>query len=284
MRYMRALIRIVLPQRWQVRLKLALQDFDRTPPILIYQMGKVGSAAVYESLRKANIPNPIYHVHLLSYSNLDEVEHYLKKVGSKTDIISLRYWRAIRRKLDRTKTTKYLISLVRDPVAREISNVFQNMHFHKDLKTDTGGVNIEKTVNHLYEYFANYDEKTDYVCTWFDKEILDSFNIDVYASPFDQSRAYSIIGNDQAKLLLLRMENLSEVFSEAMQEFMGLSVQLVRSNESSSKEYYEAYKTVSKRIILPKETCEKIYSTRFFRHFYSDELRSEYTKKWTSTD
>ena len=80
------------------------------------------------------------------------------------------------------------------------------------------------------------------------------------------------------------MENLSEVFSEAMQEFMGLSVQLVRSNESSSKEYYEAYKTVSKRIILPKETCEKIYSTRFFRHFYSDELRSEYTKKWTSTD
>ena len=206
----------------------------------------------------------------------------VKKVGTKGDIYSLRYLRAIRRKIDRTKSTMNVISLVRDPIAREISNIFHNMRFYTELMNDTGGVNTEKTVDHLNSYFANYDEESDYVCTWFDKEILDTFKIDVYAIPFDHSRAYSIVANDQAKLLLLRMEDLPVVFTEAIKDFIGLTVPLIRSNEASSKEYYEAYKVVSRRIILPQAVCERVYASRFAQHFYSNKLRSDFVKKWTS--
>jgi hypothetical protein len=121
-----------------------------------------------------------------------------------------------------------------------------------------------------------------YACTWFDKEMLSTFGIDVYASPFDHSRGFSIIANDRARLLLLRMEDLPVVFTEAMREFMGLSVSMVRSNESSSKEHYRAYKTVLKKIALPVAVGKKIYASRYAQHFYPDELRAELMEKWIS--
>ena len=288
---LRTLVRKILPHylfihlhHWWIRSRLALQDFNKTPPILIYQMGKVGSAAIYQSLKKSGVVNPVHHVHFLSYNNLDDVERFLKSAGTKNDILSIRYWRAIRRKVERANSTVYLISLVRDPIAREISNIFQNIHFHKELMTDTGGVDIEKALGYLNDYFANFDEKTDFACTWFDKEVLDAFKIDVYATPFDHARGYSIIENGQTKLLLFRMEDLARVFTEAMQEFMGISIPIVRANEAASKEYYDAYKAVTKRIVLPRAVCEKIYSSRHARHFYSDELRSEFISKWTSAN
>lgn len=284
MKYFRELIKKIVPKLWWGRASVALLDFDKTPPVLIYQMGKVGSSAVYESIIRTDIANPVYHVHFLSYSNLNAVEQYQRDSGALNAIGKIHYWRSLRRKLDRTEKTVYLISLVRDPVAREISNIFENMaSHHKELMTDTGDVNIEKTVAFLKTLFADFNEATDYTCTWFDKEILDTFGIDVYATPFDHSRAYSIIANDRAKLLLLRMEDLSVVFSEAMREFMGISVPIVRANDSSTGQHHEAYKAVIGKIALSQAEAENIYSSRYALHFYPDDVRNEFLKKWTST-
>jgi hypothetical protein len=284
MKFLRTLI-VSIPKFWLMKIKLSLQNFEKTPPIVIYQMGKVGSSAVYESLKKAGIANPVYQVHFLSYSNLDEVERYYQSVGAKIDILAARFWRSLRHKLDRTKGSTYLISLVREPVAREISDVFHNMaSHHRELVTGTGDVNIEKTVDFLGAHFADFDETTDYACTWFDREILDSFGIDVYASPFDHSRGFSIITNGRAKLLLIRMEDLSNVFGVAMREFMGLSVPLVRSNESASKRYFKAYQAVLQKFALQTVAGKKIYDSRYAQHFYPADVRSRLVAKWSSSN
>ena len=44
------------------------------PPILIYQMGKVGSKTVISSLAKADINRRIYHVHFLDPNLVQEYE------------------------------------------------------------------------------------------------------------------------------------------------------------------------------------------------------------------
>ncbi len=48
------------------------------PPILIYQMGKVGSNTVHKTLLASGIQNPVFHVHFLTkekiYSNIKELE------------------------------------------------------------------------------------------------------------------------------------------------------------------------------------------------------------------
>jgi len=280
MKYKRFLVARFLPGLWR-RARLIFQNFKKTPPILIYQMGKVGSSTVYQSLKRAKIKNPVYHVHFLSYSNLDEVEQYHRRVGAKSSIGSVRFWRALRRKLDQTGITVYVISLVREPVAREISDVFQNMkNHHGELLTKNGEVDVDKTIAALHKNFVNFNEATDYTCTWFDREILDTFGIDVYASTFDHSRGFTIISNDRIKLLLLRMEDLSEMFEEAMHEFMGLSIPMVRSNESSSKQHYEAYRSVLEKFTLPKSTGDKVLNSRYAQHFYPEAVRTELRGKW----
>ena len=57
-------------------LKIKIQSFREYPPILIYQMGKVGSATVHETLLHANLPHPIYHIHFLSYDGIKNAEKY----------------------------------------------------------------------------------------------------------------------------------------------------------------------------------------------------------------
>ena len=283
MKQLRALILKVVPILWIMRVRLAFQDFNKTPPILIFQMGKVASSAVHQSLKKAGLANPIHHAHRLSYTNLDEAERYRRSVGTKSEIATIQFWRKIRRKLDKVNKPIHIISLVRDPVALQISGIFQNIESHRKLiMADSGEIDVERTVDFLRTLFANYDEATDYVCTWFDKEMLDTFGIDVYATPFDHSRGFSIIANDRAKLLLLRMEDLSGVFSEALREFMGLSVPLVRSNESATKGYSKAYKSVLNTITLPMTAAEKIYTSRHAQHFYTEEERKVFIKKWTA--
>ena len=42
-----------------------------SPPILVYQMGKVGSASVKHTLIQSKLKNPIFHIHQLTYEGID---------------------------------------------------------------------------------------------------------------------------------------------------------------------------------------------------------------------
>ncbi|MBU0689942.1 MAG: putative capsular polysaccharide synthesis family protein [Gammaproteobacteria bacterium] len=279
---LRRVLKGLLPLNGLKRIALSLRDFDRTPPILVFQMGKVGSTAVYRSLRTAAQGAPVYHAHFLSYRGLDEVEGFYRAKGATRLVDELHYWRAIRRKLDRSKRRAWVISMVRDPVARDISDVFQNMPIHHaSLLVPGGEVQIRKTLDALAENFSAFDESSDYACTWFDREMKEVFGIDVFATPFDRARGYSILENERARLLLLRMEDMDDIFCDAMQAFMGLSVQLGRFNDASDKGYHAAYKAVTGQVRLPRTVAEKIYASRYARHFYSDTMIEAFLNKWT---
>jgi len=281
MKYFVKLIRKLIWKRWLPRLNLFFQDFDRNPPVLVYQMGKVGSEAVCESIKRSAIPNQVYHVHFLSYDNLDDVEKYHKSVGAMDALTPVRFWRALRRKLDRTKSKVYLISLVREPVAREISDVFQNMTtHHRQLLSNDGTVDVEKAVGYIATLFTGFNEEADYAGTWFQKEVMVTYGIDVYGKPFDHVRGFSIFENDRAKLLLLRMEDLSAVFTDAMKEFMGISVPLLSKNEASSKGYYDAYKATLMKITQQNADVTRVYNSRYAKHFYPDDVRMKLMNKW----
>jgi len=85
-------------------------------PVLIYQFGKVGSSSLYHSLNRLN--REVYHVHVLEAGRLAAVINSLKNAGQEIPMhlaTSLYLQNAIQnRKWD-------VISIVRDPVARNIS-------------------------------------------------------------------------------------------------------------------------------------------------------------------
>jgi len=73
----------LIPASFVESLKIRFRNFNTNPPILIYQMGKVGSTTILKSLKNAQIQNPVYHIHFLSSDGIRNAERYFKTLKGK---------------------------------------------------------------------------------------------------------------------------------------------------------------------------------------------------------
>ena len=62
---------------FNVRISYTLHAKKKTP-ILIYQMGKVGSSTIQKSLMLSKIESPVFHVHALSTKGIEGGEKFKK--------------------------------------------------------------------------------------------------------------------------------------------------------------------------------------------------------------
>ncbi len=258
------------------------------PPILIYQMGKVGSSTVYKTLKDAALPNSIFHLHFLSNVLIEAREHHIKG-GIYPPPYHIYLGESIRKFIKRnTHCPCKIISLVRDPIAMVVSNVFQNPYFAKEnLYTCDNTIDPEKVVKVLDQYLRK-QFKTDsyvdsYIYKWFDRELKQVFDIDVFAKPFPRNVGYVSYKKDEVEALVIRLEDLSQKGPRAITEFMGLNNLLVLKQANIRNESKDAipYRQVLKKIRLDLSLCKEIYSNRFVKHFYSEEMVQQFISKWT---
>lgn len=251
-------------------------------PILVYSPGKVGSTSVEVTLERLRLPNPIFHIHFMDWDYLKEVEEYLQQfspdysghisTGKGLRFFADRTWGKVRWKL---------ITLVREPIGREISDLFENLRTFPDLRELHGDALAEAAIRHMQELFAAFDASTDYAENWFDRELKKVFGFDLYAAPFDPSQGYAIYTAQHADLLLLRLEDLSRVGEQALGEFLGLkNVHLVNANQGKQKPYQQAYRQVVDKLRFSVTTLEAIYNTRYTHHFYSSAEIETFKEHW----
>ena len=71
-------------------------------------------------------------------------------------------------------------------------------------------------------------------------------------------------------------------FDEAIKLFLeqDRSISMIRTNIGSNKTYSDAYKNTAANIFLDKDTCEKIYQSKYVQHFYSQEMINGFLLKW----
>jgi hypothetical protein len=255
--------------------------------VIVYQMAKVGSSSVVASLKytyaQLGLPVKVYHTHSLNH--LDEIEaNAMTRPNPEVQLPTMQGNRALRKLIDQNqRKTWKLISLVRDPVARNVAWFFHKLDllvpdWREKWKQDS--LSLEQ----LQELFLDrnqVDHKSPE--TWFDNEMLAVFSIDVFAEPFPTSLGYKIYeGSPRASLLLIRLENLSACAPKAMKEFLALDdFLLISSNMGDDKAYAEVYRTF-RRLPLPRTYVEEIYSTRLARHFYSEQEIEKFTGVWTA--
>ncbi len=255
------------------------------PPILVYQMGKVGSTAILKSLQRLNLYNRVYHAHFLSKSGIKSVEDYYRSLPyievpnhiyeSKQICIEIE---------NSTREQKWkVITLVRDPIARDISDLFQNIErdFPQIRTLDSKNALIEiKT--YLYNMIIKFDESTDYACSWFDKEIKEVFGFDVYSHDFSKTNGYQIFQTEKADILVIKLEKLSEIHKEAFRQFLDIhDFTIVKENIGSDKWYNEYYKEVVNSLRIPGQIVDKIYDSRYSKHFYTEGELSSFKEKWS---
>ena len=56
---------------------------------------------------------------------------------------------------------------------------------------------------------------------------------------------------------------------------------ITSKNIGAQKQYKDQYIEVVKQIKIPRDICQLIYSSRYAKHFYSDEMLNNFIKRWT---
>lgn len=251
-------------------------------PVLVYQMGKVGSQTIYHSLQLADLPNSIFHFHFLS-DDIRAVRNYHKKAGIPSSY-PFDLAQAVRTELDKQgRKSCLIITLVRDPIAFVISNAFQNPQFiNANLANVNGSIDPPKMVTYLTNLLSNPDAFT-YMFNWFDRELKRVFLIDIFAQPFPKHVGYTVITGPQDKTLLIRMEDLSRIGCNAISSFLDMPKPLILTpaNVGAEKEGGKIYQQVKQMIKLEPAIVNRIYSSTFVRHFYDDVMVQEFTDRWT---
>lgn len=254
----------------------------RVPPILVYQMGKVASSTVCASLREAGIDNTVLHLHFLSDDLPAHIEAH-KNSGIERIPYHLILGLAVKRQLRlRADNTCKIITLVRDPIALFVSNIFQNPQFvEEDIKNEIGFISADKIRAFLHRKMSD-PSAFSYFDDWFERELKSVFEIDVFAQPFDKNSGYQMYSRGNVEVLLIRVEDLSRVGPKAIGDFVGIGSPLrfkPHNARSKTKEGAE-YDALLGSFCIEAEICKQIYSRKLVRHFYSEDMINSFVSRW----
>lgn len=226
--------------------------------ILIYQMGKVASTTIYENIKRHTFgsdKNDVIHVHYIC-----------KKVGNYNDNLSKRIISYKTEVIKKNREKIKIITLIRNPVDRNISAFLQ--HFKSFIKNETDIKNIHNIF--IDQYSHNVPE------LWFDTEFKIFTGIDVYEYTFDAEIGYQKYSNDQFDILLVRVEDLKRCY-DVIFDFINIDVctnQIKNFNVGSTKKYlskytYDELKSMVKEGLTDKY-IQDIKNTKYYKHFYGN--------------
>jgi hypothetical protein len=260
-------------------IKFKLIHFSKKSPIIILTPGKVGSTSIYNIL-KNEFKNPIFHIHQISRKGIHE--SWEKHINSdrKSVPLHLIISKLLHKKLTRYSGPIYIITIVREPIAREISAFFQNTEFFKTIVEDAKlNVDVQKSVYLLREIFER-NIILD-IEDWFNSEIKNYFGIDIFSIPFNEEKGFTIFKNGRFKLLLLKTETMNHVFQIALSEFLQKDIRFAiqKSNVGDNKHYAESYSQVKNQFKLDESVINQIISSRYFQHFYKG-MEYKVVEKW----
>jgi len=247
----------------------------RKIPVVVYQMGKVGSLSITNSLAKAGI-HPLFHVHRMNPHNIQNIraQYISRGQNPQNESLGLCLYREIQQSNKKAK----IISSFREPIARNISAYFQNL----EVLSNTSHLGNYKDIQILIsKYLAEYPHHVP--LNWFDIELKNVLNIDVYDYPFPKDRGYTIIRKKNIDLLLLKIEIPDTIKEMAISEFLALDYfRLSKKNIGQEKKYASIYQDFKRSIKLPAGYIDLMMESKYTRHFYSDAEISEYKNKWSS--
>jgi hypothetical protein len=250
-------------------------------------MGKVGSRSIVDSLKAMRLDRPVYHVHFLSKENIDKADRMLRDIyGSHYNVNHWCLYESrfvIKHFLHLPNNNLKIISLVREPVARNLSSFFHNIDkFIPNCAAlyQAGRIDITEITQHYLQKFHEHS----FPLTWFDEEMKNVFGIDVFSANISLSQDHRVFiyKHDGLDLLVMRTEDIDDVAQEAVQQFLQIKgFRLKQSNLSSEKNYTRVYSDFTKFVKLPEAYLERMYESKYVNYFYSPREIERFRTRWS---
>ncbi len=161
-----------------------------------------------------------------------------------------------------------LISLIREPVGRNISAVFQNMP--QRLQGDPQAI-----VDRLRRYPVTVPDN------WFRADFTPVTGIDVLAIDHDRGADHFRFEKGNFEVLIMKTQVSDSRKSELVSEFIGHKIEIQRANEAKNKWYNDSYYSfVRNPCAIREEYIKDCFGLRYFQSFFSDEERQATAEKF----
>lgn len=277
-----------------------LSEYDRDDVVFVYQMGKVGSTAVAEALRRTGLVT--FHGHSFRGEFILALQNGAKKRGNFALYDMVEYWKMAATCLAASPYMRKrlrFVTLCREPISHFISNYFQRhsdfygeeyfAHSWPDEQVEEKIImemiadarmliTLGKSYSDIDLHFPSGCDALSFVKHWFELDFKRSVGVDLTSLPMDPR---GFIRRDN--ILLLKMERLSEL-GDVLSSFTGrTSIDLRPSNEMSQR-IGQLYRRVKARIRFPDDVLDEMYSWRWVQAFYSKEEIASFRRSWSQSE
>lgn len=257
---------------WRVK----LQGIRSRRPVLVYQMGKVGSSTVAAALRRLPLAAPVLHMHTLMRPHLTQAirkqrrssRPYLPQHLIVSDVLT--------RHLDRGLFPCRIITLTREPIGRAISFLFEDHAKQIPKPIGQQGIDVATAQAALTRLLTGDNGIAD-PTRWFDQELKARFGVDVFSVPYNVEQGYTLLRQGDVEVLVMRVEDFHRALPEALAALLHLdpaAVTVSKANVGTAKWYAEALREVKTSYQVPEELAEQVLHTQYMQHFYRDELEA----------
>ena len=242
-------------------------------PLIVYQMGKVGSESLERSLVDSRIDRRLIRIHSLIDKHIDDslellgIDRPTYFQRSRQILESSRLAWELKRDLHKHRWQ--VISMIRDPVAQNISSFFQIIDLivpNFEERLSRGHLDLDE----LMEHFLKHYSPDSLFANWFDDELKPAFDFDVFDHEFEPKCGFSVYEEPHISLLLIRLEDFDRVAETAVQEFLQHpGFRLIRSNQATDKSYGELYERFRSQAVFPRAYVDGMYEKPIAQHFYT---------------
>lgn len=228
--------------------------------VLVYQMGKVGSSTIEKSIEGS------FHYHTLFRNPPCPPAFKVRRRGLR------KVWRFLVDflvlLLIKSRKKVKIITLIRDPRARNVSMLFQDLPFwyveyfkrtNATARTADGSDIIKRIYKEVFPH--------EYSVEWFDKEIFRLTGIDVLNEDFDKEKGFSIYQNKNFEVLLLEMNSIDENWKN-IERFVGRSLDIKQENNSEMKWYSSVYREMKQELMNMDDVHAPLLSSKMYQKFY----------------
>ena len=234
---------------------------ERATPILVYQMGKVGSSSVFKSL------DALHDGWVIQLHDYQPHEYTRRKLRR----------RMVFDFATKEKQQIKVITLTREPVGRNVACLFENFVQWTGRSWNDPDISIEL----LKDYFINnLDHKEP--LRWFDENLNAHFGIDCYAKPFSEN-GFQFYEHGSVSVLAMQCELPDPTKEELIDDFVGLSgFHLKHVNVGSEKPYKELYREFKEKVRFSSSYLKMMCESRYFKHFYKQAVIDEVHDRWVN--
>jgi hypothetical protein len=270
--------------RWRWRKRLEYRDAVRrsveraSPPVLVYQMAKVGSSTITAALRSVGGLS-VFQVHVMNPDTIRRLRTRLRGMGTAllrtdTDILG----RSLFKGLIEPGLKAKVITLVREPIGRNFSFYFHNL----DVLWATADAHENVEMGRLVgEFHDRFDSRR--ALEWFDTEFKPVLGVDIYEHEFPRDKKHLRIQTERYDILVMRSDLDDASKAKCVEGLLGIEgLSLVPTNVGSQKPYAATYRKFLEAVALPESYVNDLLGSKFTRHFFGPEEIESLRVRWLS--